>query len=92
MTVGSSSREDIVSAFSSASPGMDLVAPGEGIPTASPPLFNDSGYSSSTGTSFAAPIVAGALAWIWTARPELDKTQVVELLRRSARDIRGARA
>jgi subtilisin family serine protease len=38
------------------------------------------------GTSLAAPMVAGAAAWLWTPRRDLDGTQVVEILRRSARD------
>src|SRR5207253_10191780 len=38
-------------------------------------------------TSFASPIVAGATAWVWTARPQLDVTQVFDLMRFSARDI-----
>jgi hypothetical protein len=42
---------------------------------------------SASGTSFSAPIVSGAAAWVWTARPELDATQLFEVIRRSARDI-----
>ena len=39
------------------------------------------------GTSFAAPLVSGASAWVWTVRPELDATQLFEVMRRSAVDI-----
>jgi len=39
------------------------------------------------GTSFSSPLVAGAAAWVWTTRPELDNTQLFELIRRSAVDI-----
>jgi hypothetical protein len=45
------------------------------------------GWQPSSGTSFAAPLVSGAAAWVWSERPELDWTQVFEVLRRSARDI-----
>jgi hypothetical protein len=31
--------------------------------------------------------VAGAAAWVWTTRPDLDNTQLFELMRRSATDI-----
>ncbi len=40
-----------------------------------------------SGTSFSSPLVAGAAAWVWTVRPELDTTQLFEVMRRSARDI-----
>jgi subtilisin family serine protease len=49
---------------------------------------NPSGYIiDASGTSFASPLVAGAAAWVWTVRPELDNTQLFEVMRRSATDI-----
>ena len=44
------------------------------------------GYTLGTGTSFAAPIVAGAVAWIRAARPEVTNGQAADLLRRTATD------
>jgi subtilisin family serine protease len=85
LTVASTNASDQVSIFSSETAGMDLAAPGEAIPVARP--GSPTGYSSESGTSFAAPIVAGAVAWVWTARPDLDHTQVIELMRRSSRDV-----
>ena len=35
----------------------------------------------------ATPIVSGAAAWVWTARPDLDNTQLFEIMRRSATDV-----
>jgi hypothetical protein len=32
-------------------------------------------------------MVAGAAAWLWTVRPDLDASQVAEILRESARDV-----
>jgi hypothetical protein len=32
-------------------------------------------------------MVSGASAWVWTVRPQLDRTQLFELMRRTARDI-----
>jgi hypothetical protein len=87
VTVGSSDMLDRVSAFSSQAPGMDLVAPGEALPVAVPTTLVASGFGTVDGTSFSAPIVAGAIAWIWTARPTLNNTQMFELMRRSSRDI-----
>ena len=85
LTVGSTNQSDQPSDFSSTSRAVDLAAPGELIPWQHPtdPTF----YGTATGTSFASPIVAGATAWVWTARPNLDKTQVFDLMRLSARDI-----
>jgi hypothetical protein len=53
------------------------------------PLSHDaSGISSGlAGTSFAAPLVTAAAAWLWTARPKLTASQVAAVLRESARPI-----
>ena len=45
------------------------------------------GWTIRDGTSFSAPLVSGASAWVWTARPELDASQLFEVMRRSAVDI-----
>ncbi len=87
VTVAATDLEDRASAFSTQARAVDLAAPGEDIPVAVPSTAAAFGYVSVDGTSFSAPIVAGAAAWIWTVRPELDKTQLVELLRRTARDL-----
>jgi Subtilase family len=85
LTVGSTNQLDQPSQFSSTSPAVDLAAPGERIAWQSPtdPTF----YSVASGTSFAAPMVTAATAWVWTVRNTLEKTQVFELMRASARDV-----
>ena len=87
LTVGATDRTGNVASFSSATPALDLAAPGDDVPIALPTVFRASGFASGSGTSFSSPIVAGATAWVWTVRPELDKTQLFELMRRSSRDI-----
>jgi subtilisin family serine protease len=87
LTVGATDQSDAVARFSTASPSLDLAAPGVGIPVAVPSTDVASGYDTLDGTSFASPIVAGAAAWIWTVRPDLDASQVFDLLRMSARDV-----
>jgi hypothetical protein len=87
VTVSSTDLADRPSVFSSASPAIDVAAPGDDIPAAVPTPFTPVGFAPLSGTSFSAPIVAGAIAWIWTARPTLEKTQLIELVRRSARDL-----
>jgi hypothetical protein len=87
LTVGATDQTDSVTVFSSATPALDLAAPGDQIPVAAPVAFYPEGYVTLGGTSFSAPMVAGAAAAIWTRRPKLDKTQLFEVLRTSARDV-----
>jgi len=87
VTVGASGHDDEVLAFSSRSAALDVVAPGTDIPVAVPFSYYPDGYSVAGGTSFASPIVAAAIAWVWTVRPALERTQVLELVRRAARDL-----
>lgn len=88
LTVGATNEAGHVASFSTISPTVDLAAPGVRIPVAEPMSRVPSGYSTeASGTSFASPLVAGAAAWVWTARPELDNTQLFEVMRRSALDI-----
>jgi hypothetical protein len=85
LTVGSTNQLDQPSEFSSTSPAVDLAAPGERIPWQHP--FAPASYDVVKGTSFAAPMVTAATAWVWTVRNTLEKTQVFELMRVSARDV-----
>ena len=79
--------------FSSASAAVDLSAPGVGILTATPPQFDEDGqadgYEAVTGTSFSAPMVAAAAAWLRAAKPGYSADQVAQVLRGSARDLEG---
>lgn len=87
LTVASTDAASAVSYFSNSSSTVDLAAPGERVPLAVPQTIDPSGYRVGSGTSFSSPIVAGAAAWVWTARPGLDATQVFEVMRRSGRDL-----
>ncbi len=92
LTVGASDRTNSIAAFSSRSRFVDLAAPGVDIPVArayddETGQVDESWTLDGTGTSFATPLVSGASAWVWTARPELDASQVFEVMRRSATDI-----
>ena len=92
LTVAATDDRDRAAYFSSASAAVDLSAPGVGILTAVPPgLDNDGvqdGYAAVSGTSFAAPMVSAAVAWVRAARPRLAPDQVAQVVRRSAHDIR----
>ncbi|MDX6511122.1 MAG: thermitase [Gaiellaceae bacterium] len=87
LTVAASDHLDHAAFFSSSSAGVDLAAPGVDIEAAVPVSFNVNGYDSVDGTSFSAPIVSGATAWVWTVRADLKNTQVFDLMRWSARDV-----
>ena len=80
------------SAFSNANPAVDLSAPGESIMTAVPVSLdtedgNRDGYQRLNGTSFSAPMVSGAVAWVRAARPDLSPDQVAQVVRLSARNL-----
>jgi hypothetical protein len=87
LTVAATTQGDKPAVFSGSSAAVDLAAPGVQIPVAVPLTVDSTGYSTLNGTSFSAPLVAGATAWVWTARPTLETTQVYDLMRWSARDI-----
>jgi subtilase family protein len=88
LTVGATDERNLALPFSSAGDWVDLAAPGADI-TALVPLSHDaSGVSSGlAGTSFAAPMVAAAAAWLWTVRPTLSASQVADLLRTTAHPV-----
>ena len=87
LTVAATDERGLPAYFSSSSSAVDLTAPGQRIPVAVPLSYDPAGYGLDDGTSFSAPLVSGATAWVWTARPELDNTQVFDLMRFSARDV-----
>jgi subtilisin family serine protease len=87
LTVAATDEGNRPTSFSSASEAVDLAAPGQDIVAAVPFSFDPNGWRSVDGTSFSAPIVSAATAWVWSAQPQLDNTQVFDLLRWSARDV-----
>lgn len=88
LTVAATDEHGNPETFSSSGPWVDVAAPGVDM-TAPVPLSTDpSGVSGGlAGTSFAAPLVSAAAAWIWTVRPKLSASQVAELLRESAHAV-----
>ena len=87
LTVGATDQNDEVTVFSSATPKLDLAAPGLEIPVAAPLSLVPAGYLTLSGTSFSTPLVAGAAAAVWTRRPTLEKTQLFDVMQLSARDV-----
>jgi subtilisin family serine protease len=78
LTVGATTRIGGVAGFSTPSRFVDLAAPGADMLVAS--AQSNSWRSGASGTSFSAPLVSGAAAWVWTTRPELDNTQLFEVM------------
>jgi hypothetical protein len=91
LSVAALSQALAPAAFSSRNAAVDIAAPGEGVPLDTPAAFDLDGTPDGTiadnGTSFASPIVAGAAAWVWSARTTLTNGQVADVLRESAQDV-----
>jgi hypothetical protein len=77
--------------FSNRNAAIDIAAPGVAVPLDVPLALDVDGTPDATtndsGTSFASPMVAGAAAWIMSARQGLTNGQVADVLRESAIDI-----
>jgi hypothetical protein len=91
LTIAATDANDHSAFFSSENAGIDLSAPGIGILVAVPPSLDSDGtpdgYQFVDGTSFSAPIVSAAAAWLEAARPGLANDQYMDLLRFSADDL-----
>ena len=91
LTVAATGPDDRPTSFSSESAAVDLSAPGIGILTGVPAQFDSDGtrdgFAYVDGTSFAAPMVAAAVAWVRAARPELTPFQAAQAVRLGARDV-----
>lgn len=78
--------------FSNASMAVDLAAPGLDVPVSLPAAFDvhdgvQDGVTVVDGTSFSAPMVAAAAAWVMATRPTTFPGQISDVLRFSARDL-----
>jgi hypothetical protein len=88
LAVGATDEQNAPAPFSSSGNWVDLAAPGTDMSADVPLSHDSSGVSTGlAGTSFAAPLVSAAAAWIWTVRPNLSASQVAALLRESARPV-----
>jgi len=93
--VGSVRRDGTLSAFSSRGIFEELiyhptlVAPGEAITGAAPAALSPPGtlYATSSGTSFAAPHVAGTVALLLERRPGLTPAEIKRILQQTATPI-----
>lgn len=85
LVVGSINSSNKRSSYSSYGTSLDVIAPGENIWSTLP--YNKTGYMS--GTSMAAPHVAGLAALILSVNPNLTGKQVVAIIEKTARKVPG---
>ncbi|MFI7108357.1 S8 family peptidase [Nonomuraea sp. NPDC050227] len=83
VAVGSTTDQDEVSSFSNRGPLLDLFAPGTDIVSSVP----GGRWQSMSGTSMAAPHVAGALAVLRQARPDATPAEIEAALKDTGKPI-----
>jgi len=81
-------KHDKISRYSNYGLGVDIFAPGDPIhSTYRSGRRTNRSYGPMSGTSMAAPVVAGLAAYIWSAMPELTMDQVLAKVMMGAIDI-----
>jgi subtilisin family serine protease len=95
LVAGAANRDGTRASFSTTGRYVSLLAPGVGVVSAVPagvanPLFHvvplavAGTYAAGSGTSFAAPEVAGAAALVWAANPSLTARDVARIVEGTA--------
>lgn len=83
LVVGAVTEDNFIAHFSNFGEFVDLVAPGQNIYS----TYLNEGYTEMSGTSMAAPIVAGVAALLYSRNPGATAKQVVETIKETARDL-----
>jgi subtilisin family serine protease len=82
--IGSVNSNDVISRFTERSADLDLLTPGENVPTAYYDAVNRKHvYLAATGTSFAAPHAAAAAALLRQVDPTLTPWEIMDILESS---------
>jgi thermitase len=82
LTVAGTDSNDSLYGWSNTGNNLDVAAPGSAYTT-----VRGGGYSAASGTSIAAPIVAGMAALVLSANPTLTAAEVQTLLKQSSDDV-----
>ena len=85
IVVGATDQNDALAGFSNYGPFVDMVAPGVAIYTTA--RDHDAAYQAVNGTSLSCPIVAGAIAVIWSEDPTLTPDEVEDILKQGCDDL-----
>ena len=83
LSVGAINHEDLYANYSNYGQQLDVVAPGDGIYTTGLKGI----YTENSGTSMAAPQVAGLAALLMQKYPDLTPSQIRDLIKLSADDV-----
>lgn len=83
LLVGATDSSDARASFSNWGKPIDLVAPGANVQSTT----LNGAYTQGNGTSFATPMVAGALGLIFSVNPALTADQAEEILLSTAKDL-----
>jgi hypothetical protein len=83
LTVSATDSTDTLASWSCTGNNVDLAAPGVSIPVTT----RGGGYGWGSGTSFAAPCVAGVAALLISINPALSAADVMKLLEQTADDL-----
>lgn len=86
IAVSGTTSSDVIATWSSYGQYIDMAAPGSGIWTTQ----SGGSYGSSSGTSFASPIVAGVIALMKAVDPNLAPTVAEQILENTADDLGSA--
>src|SRR5262249_25083691 len=88
ITVGSTTKSDVISSFSNLSLVVDLLAPGSSIQSSIPVVpHSTTTYAFFDGTSMATPHVAGAIAAMRTVCPTATALTIENALKSTGRPI-----
>ncbi len=91
LAVGATGQQDQRASFSNTGSWMGLSAPGVGIfstlPTYATKIPHKRPYGPLSGTSMAAPLVAGLASLVWSRHPEWSAKQVAQRLEQTADDL-----
>jgi hypothetical protein len=88
VSVGSTTKQDVVSWFSNSADFLDLLAPGSGINSSVP----GNAFASFDGTSMATPHVAGAWAVLKEAAPNAGVAELLDALKETGVPVTDTRA